>query len=170
MNADDRRKNILKDLKEASKPVKGTQLAKCYGVSRQVIVHDIAILRAEGHEIIGSLKGYEVNKKENRMLKVINSVHKSIESMLEELEIIVDNGGKVLDVTVEHPIYGDIKANLMISNRKDIKRFIEQVKENRAEALSTLTGGEHLHTIEVDSEEMFKEILKDLGERDLLKQ
>lgn len=169
MNADDRRKNILKDLKNAGKPVKGTQLAKNHGVSRQVIVQDIAILRAEGYEIIGSLKGYEVDKKENRMLKVINSVHKSIESMVEELEIIVDNGGKVLDVIVEHPIYGDIKANLMISNRKDIKRFIEQIKENQAEALSTLTDGEHLHTIEVDSEEMFEEILKDLGERGLLK-
>ena len=69
MNADDRRKNILKDLKDAVKPVKGTQLAKNHGVSRQVVVQDIAILRAEGHEIIGSLKGYEVDKKRGQDAK-----------------------------------------------------------------------------------------------------
>ncbi len=169
MNAEDRRKNILTYLENASEPVKGVRLAKKYGVSRQVIVQDIAILRAEGYGLTASLKGYEVEKKEKRLLKIINSAHTGMEEMIEELEIIVDNGGKVIDVIVEHPIYGEIKVNLMISNRKDIKRFSEQIKKNSAEALSSLTGGEHLHTIEVENEEMYEEILRELEDRELLK-
>ena len=81
----------------------------------------------------------------------------------------IDNGGKVIDVIVDHPIYGEIKVKLMILNRKDIKLFSDQLKENSAEALSSLTGGEHLHTIEVESEDVYREILRELEDKKLLK-
>ena len=52
MTGSDRRQEILKNIKESDRPVSGSKLAKDYDVSRQVIVQDIALLRASGYDII----------------------------------------------------------------------------------------------------------------------
>ncbi len=51
------RNAILQSLRGAERPVSGTSLADAAGVSRQVIVQDIALLRADGHDIVATNRG-----------------------------------------------------------------------------------------------------------------
>lgn len=165
-----RRDEIIKALKESETPVKGTEIAKQFGVSRQVIVQDIAILRARGEEIVATPQGYMILKKYEvpKIVKTITSSHEGYDEIEDELNIIVDMGGKILDVTVEHPVYGEITSKLMLESRKEIEEFIKQIKDEKAEPLSKLTGGIHLHTIEVPSEEVFEEIKNRLKDKNYL--
>jgi len=166
MNAKDRRDALYKILIQETDPIKGINLAKKFRVSRQIIVQDIAILRASGKEIVATPAGYMVIKHEIIGLeKTIVSKHETIDELREELEIIVDHGGKILDVIVEHPIYGEIRASIMISNRIEIKNFIEKLIEAKAKPISKLTDGIHLHTIWIPNEEVFNEIQKKLKEK-----
>ena len=61
MTGSERRDQIIKRIQESQVPVSGTQLAKEYEVSRQVIVQDIALIRAAGHKIISTNRGYILN-------------------------------------------------------------------------------------------------------------
>ncbi|MGO1369216.1 transcription repressor NadR [Senegalia sp. (in: firmicutes)] len=169
MNSNKRRENILKLLINSNFPIKGSDIADEFKVSRQVIVQDIALLRAKGNKIIATPNGYIViNNKKSKLERTIVSVHENHKDIKEELNIIVDLGGKILDVIVEHPVYGEIKGQLMISSRKDIDVFINKMKENNAYPLSTLTEGVHIHTIEVPNENIFKEIKDKLKEKNFL--
>jgi len=165
MNSAERRDKILEILKTEREPVKGNRLADVFGVTRQVIVQDIAILRAEGIKILSTPQGYilSLNYK-GKYTKVIASKH-YFDRTEEELNTIVDNGGKVLDVIVEHPLYGEIKGLLMISSRYDVERFMENVKNAKATLLSSLTEGVHLHTVEANSKEVLDRIEKKLKEK-----
>lgn len=169
MDSNKRRENILKLLIDSKLPIKGADIAEKFEVSRQVIVQDIAILRATGKKIMATPNGYIIiNNKNNNLEKTIVSTHQNNENIKEELNIIVDLGGKILDVIVEHPVYGEIKGQLMISSRKDVEDFINKMKENNAPTLSTLTEGIHIHTIEVPSEKVFSEIKNKLKEKNFL--
>lgn len=170
MSSDDRRSEIINILNKLDKPISGTDLAKKLGVSRQIIVQDIAILRASGEEIIATPQGYIVLKdvNERRLIKTIVCKHSTYEEIEDELKTIVDIGGKVLDVIIEHPIYGEIKSSLMISSRLDVDEFIKNLKATNAEPLSSLTEGVHIHSIEVENEENFKKIEKVLEEKSYL--
>ncbi|MGO1371019.1 MAG: transcription repressor NadR [Senegalia sp. (in: firmicutes)] len=169
MNSNKRRENILKLLINSNFPIKGSDIADEFKVSRQVIVQDIALLRAKGNKIIATPNGYIViNNKKSKLERTIVSVHENHKDIKEELNIIVDLGGKILDVIVEHPVYGEIKGQLMISSRKDIDVFINKMKENNAYPLSTLTEGVHIHTIEVPNEKIFTEIKDKLKEKNFL--
>ncbi|MGI5999138.1 MAG: transcription repressor NadR [Lutispora sp.] len=162
MLADERREEILSILSDRSAPITGTDLSKKTGVSRQVIVQDIAILRAKGLNIIATPQGYLLIKDGiSRMSKVIACCHDK-KGMRKELEIIVDNGGKVIDVTVEHSLYGEIKAMLMLESRLDIDSFMKHYEDSDTKPLSMLTGGVHLHTIEVPDETSYNHIINDL--------
>ena len=55
MSGEKRRENLLKILQESTNPVSGTELAEKFNVSRQIVVQDIALLRAKNHEIISAL-------------------------------------------------------------------------------------------------------------------
>lgn len=157
MNAKKRRVNIINALRKSQKPIKGTDLAKKFDVSRQVIVQDVAILRAAGEEIIATPQGYMILSNDNkRLIKTIVSKHVGYSSIEDELKIIVDNGCKVLDVIVEHPLYGEIKSPLMIGSRKDIEEFMKNMIKTKAEPLSSLTDGVHIHTIEIPSKEAYE--------------
>ncbi len=163
-----RNQKILEELKNRGY-LKGSELAKIFDVTRQVIVRDIAILRAEGNDIIATPNGYFLNtpEKNQKLRKVIATKHQK-ETIERELEIIIDNGGKVLDVIVEHPIYGEIKANLMLDNRADLASFVENTKKRNAKPLSSLTDGVHLHTIEGDTKEILERIVYKLDQEGLL--
>lgn len=80
----------------------------------------------------------------------------------------MDYGGKILDVIVEHPVYGEIKSPLQIASRYDLEEFLKNLEETDAEPLSALTEGVHIHTIEVESEEVLKKIKEKLLERNYL--
>lgn len=128
MNAEKRRENILKLLAESDSPLSGTDLAKCLAVSRQVIVQDIALLRAVNKNILSTNKGYLLFHEEEKMKgrKRSVKVRHTQQQILDELCTIVDLGGHILDVVVAHEIYGQITCDLIINSRQDAKSFVEQ--------------------------------------------
>lgn len=149
-----RRHYILEHLKTANTPVSGSELAKTANVSRQVIVQDISLLKAKDEPITATPQGYVYVRPEtdNRIRKIIAVNHTKAETE-QELTLLVDCGITVVDVTVEHPIYGEITAALHVKNRFDVDKFIQKVRTTNASLLAELTGSVHLHTIEADTEE-----------------
>lgn len=168
MRGEERREKIICMLKESSHPIKGGDLSKLLNVSRQVIVQDIALLRAEGSEIIATPQGYVfLGGAANKVRKVI-AVRHGEEGIEGELKTIISLGGVVLDVTIEHRIYGEITGKLMLKSHFDVDEFIRKVKLEGSKPLSHLTGGVHIHTIEADSEEAIERIIGALGEKGYL--
>ena len=158
-----RRDNILELLLESTEPLKGSYIANKYAVTRQIIVKDIAILRAEGKNIIATPDGYIINKNENKFKAIIAVTHTEDE-MFDEMNIVIKYGGIIEDVIVEHPLYGEITGMLMIKNYNELNKFIQKYKEQRAKLLSVLTNGVHLHTIAAQSQEDIKLIISELRE------
>lgn len=170
MDTKERRGEILKILNSFEKPVKGMDIAEKFGVSRQVIVQDVAVLRAKGEKILATPQGYLIPKayESDKLIKTIACKHTSNEEIEEELDIILRYGGKILDVLVEHPLYGEIKSQLQIGSRYDLKEFMLNLEKHKAEPLASLTDGVHIHTIEVESEEKFAKIKEELLEKKYL--
>lgn len=170
MNSINRRASILKLLQESQEPVTGGQLSEHFGVTRQVIVSDIALLRAQGEDIIGTPRGYLYNLPAKTMIRQkIAAVHsRAHEQIREELYIIVDHGARVQDVIVEHPVYGEITASLHISSRFDVDLFLEKLAEYKAEPLLILTDGPHLHTIEAGRIEILDQVKQALADKGYL--
>lgn len=165
MNAEDRRSKIIELLKSEKKPLSGSRLAKMFRVTRQVIVQDIAILRASGNDIIATSQGYMMAVPLPLISKKI-AVHHDEQQTREELLTFVECGCKVIDVIVEHPIYGELRGMLMLQDSEDVEEFIESVEKNNATLLSRLTQGVHLHTVEAlnqDSIKKAEEILRKKG-------
>jgi len=169
MNSEERRENLLSVLNSSKEPVTATTLAKKFSVSRQVIVGDIALMRAAGLRISATPRGYVINNEpENNDLVFTIACRHDEENMLKELYTIVDNGGTILDVTVEHPVYGEILGELRISTRYDADMFLEKIKNNEAQPLMKLTGGIHLHRIKSKDEQSQKRILEALKKENII--
>lgn len=151
MDGEQRREAILEMLKGQEKPVSGTFLAQSYEVSRQVIVQDVALLRAKGYDVLATARGYILNKEMNVMFQRVVMVKHTTEETEEELNAIVDNGGRIRNVIILHPIYGELVGDLMLRNRRDVKEFVNKLRETRANPLLKLTDGTHMHTIEAAS-------------------
>lgn len=162
-----RRKELMKLLQNEMRPLSGTELARHFGVSRQVIVQDIALLRATDRNILSTNKGYVLyhpEQEEERSRRILASHHDK-ERMQEELYLIVDNGGCVCDVVVEHEIYGQLSADLILKNRRDVNEFVKKMGEISDQPLNVITGGIHFHTVEAESEEILDCIEEQLRER-----
>ncbi len=168
MNSRERREYIKNLLIENNSTYKGQFLAEELGVTRQVIVKDIAIIRAEGANVVATPEGYLIPSEESNYVRRVIAISHSTEDIYNELECIIKFGGVVEDVTVEHPLYGEIRAMLMIKTLMDIKNFITKFKEFNAQPLSSLTKGIHLHTIKADNDEIMQCILKELKEKNYL--
>lgn len=168
MEGKDRREAIINELLENSKPITGAALAKKYSVSRQVIVQDIALLRAQGIHVISTGEGYFISQPNEGMIKRAITVKHYMSDIEEELNIIVDNGGNVLNVIVSHPIYGEIEVDMMISSRKSVQKFMKSMSSNNFVPLMHLTGGEHLHIIEAEDEETLDDIENELFKKGYL--
>ncbi len=169
MNTVERRKKIIDYLIKSKNPTKGNEFSEIFNVSRQVIVQDIAVLRAQGYEITATPQGYIITGKElEGFIEEIVSKHETIEDIREELNIVVDNGGEVIDVTVDHPFYGEFNGKLMIKSRLDVKNFLFQMEESNAEPLSKMNDGIHLHKIKAPSKEILEEIKEQLKNRGFL--
>ncbi len=147
-----RRERILALLK-AGGCLTGAELARRLGVSRQVIVQDIAILRAAGEDIVATPQGYRLGTGVVAPYRVVLAVRHRPEQTRSELETMVDCGLRVLDVVVEHPVYGELRGLLMLSSRQDVAAFLDRVARSGAALLSTLTSGVHLHTVEASHPE-----------------
>lgn len=168
MDGNERREKLIEIIKASDKPVAGGDLAQRLGVSRQVIVQDIALLRASDIDIISTTKGYMLyQSNEDRFQRIIHVKH-STENIEDELCTIVDNGGKVLDVHVIHEIYGQIVTELIIRNRNDVYDFVKQVNEKKIVPLKELTAGTHRHRIEADSKETLDRVEEALREKGYL--
>ena len=167
MKADERRKRILQNLQDSEGPVSAGRLAGLFGVSRQIIVGDVAILRAAGSDIIATPRGYILNVQAEGILRRIPCRHSS-EDMYKELQIMVDNGCLVKDVIVEHPVYGQLDGELNISTRHDVSEFMRRVKQKDASPLSDLTGGIHLHTVLFPDQEAYERVVQNLREAGFL--
>lgn len=168
LTGEERRKQLIEILSQYDKAISGTDLARQFSVSRQVIVQDIALLRATNKNILSTNKGYILFREDEGSKKVQRSVcvHHSDEDILTEFQCIVDYGAKVLDVVVEHELYGQISVDLLIQSRQDAVNFMEQMKNCQSRSLNILTDGIHYHTVEAESEEildMVENALKNAG-------
>lgn len=166
MSGEERRQEIVRYISESSSPVSGTKLAEYFQVSRQVIVQDIALLRAEGREIISTNRGYIFHEKACAVR--VFYVHHGNDRILEELNLIVDNGGKVQDVFVQHEVYGELRADLSVDSRKKAAGFIREIENGRSSPLTTITSGYHYHTVTAESQEILDAIEEELREQGFL--
>jgi len=167
MDAAKRREGILAMLEKSGGPVSAAALAGDFSVSRQIIVGDVALLRAAGCEISATPRGYVLASPERGIVRKIACVHTAAQ-MSEELNIMVDNGCTVRDVAVEHPVYGEIVGALALSSRYDVAEFIRKTEDARAEPLSRLTGGVHLHTLLCPDEAAYERVIRALAEKGFL--
>lgn len=167
MNSIERRDNIVKFLIESNVPIKGTVIANKYGVTRQIIVKDIAILRAMGQDIIATPDGYVINKK-SKDVKAIIAVSHEEKEMFDEMNIVIKYGGTIEDVVVEHPLYGEIRGMLMIKNLNELNKFMTKYNTQKAKLLSVLTNGVHIHTISADNQENLELIIQELKDKNFI--
>lgn len=171
MDAPQRRETILSILRRGREPVSASAIAAEVGVSRQIVVGDIALLRASGTEIQATPRGYLLQSREEegegRLLYTIACRHNE-DQLAAELYAVVDNGAGLLDVTVEHPVYGQICGKLHIFSRYDADQFIAKLRQNNAATLCNLTGNIHLHTLACRSEEEYRRVLAELDKKGFL--
>ena len=158
METQNRRYQILKLLENQHKPVSGSVLSKLFGVSRQVVVQDIALLRSEGHSILATARGYLLDEPKEEKCSRLFKVYHDESRTEEELNLIVDLGGVVEDVMVNHKVYNKVSAPLNIKNRRDVQNFLKNLKEGKSTPLSKVTSGYHFHHVSADEMEILNEI------------
>lgn len=165
-SGEERREALIRILEEGTKPVSGTELARQLNVSRQVIVQDIALLRAVNKNILATNKGYVLFREKDQINKVKRTVCVCHEDrdILKEFECILDFGARILDCTVEHEIYGQISVELVIQSMEDAEKFVNQLGQCESKSLNILTGGIHYHTIEAASVRVLDAVERALDE------
>ena len=169
MEGEERRKKILEILASQTEPVSGTSLSKLLGVSRQVIVQDIALLRAVNKNILATTRGYILyHQEKEKFYRGFYVCHRD-EDIKDELYTMIDNGGKVLDIIVEHEVYGQINANLILETRADVDEFCRKLAAStHSKPLNIVSGGAHIHTVEGSSEVILNNIERALKEKGYL--
>ena len=167
MDAAARRAAILSVLERTDHPVSAAALAREFSVSRQIIVGDVALLRAGGLSIAATPRGYMLPEEHSGLVRTLACRHRA-DQMEDELNAIVDAGGEVVDVIVEHPVYGQLTGLLGVRSRYDVAEFVRRVEEHGARPLSALTGGIHLHTVRCPDEKTFRRVRKSLEAENFL--
>jgi len=166
--SEERRSRLVDRLRSSQAPVTGSDLAAELGVSRQVIVNDVAIVRASGVPILGSPRGYVlVEGGDDRPISTISCRHDH-EGNRREFEILVDRGIEVVDVVVEHPVYGELTASLLVRSRADVEGYIEAIAGDGAQPLWALTDGVHLHHVRAPSADALDAAKRELAEAGIL--
>ena len=140
MDGEQRRKEIVDCIIQSRSPLSGTKLAESFRVSRQVIVQDIALLRASGYEIISTNRGYICTGSRPAAVRVLKMCH--------------SDGGTVEDVFIRHRVYGELRAPMHITSRLKVERFIDDIKSGKSSPLKNVTSDYHYHTITAESEEV----------------
>lgn len=166
MKADERRKAIVNLLASGQKAISGSALSEQFGVSRQIIVQDITILRGAGYDILSTHSGYIIQQ--TPLKERVFKVHHTTDQTEDELNLIVDLGGTVVDVFVWHKVYGRLAAPLNIFSRHHVKQFIEGVRTGKSTELMNITGGYHYHTVRADSDAVLDTIQDALSARNFI--
>ena len=91
-----------------------------------------------------------------------------LDGLLDELYTVADCGCGVLDVTVEHPVYGQLSGQLQVFSRYDADVFWDALQKNGAQPLCSLTGDIHLHTLVCPDEARKARVLAALEEKGYL--
>lgn len=168
VSASVRREQILALLQQnKGKTISAGAMAAQFGVSRQIIVGDIALLRAGGVDVISTARGYQLQGKTNGTVHTITCRHTEAQ-LLDELYTIVDYGGAAIDISVEHPVYGVLSAPLQIFSRYDADELQHALAEKHAAPLLTLADGVHSHTVSCPNPESFERICRILKEKGIL--
>ena len=160
MDGASRRQQLLKILSDSRNPVSGGELARELQVSRQVIVQDIALLRAGNEEILSTNRGYLLQKK-GEMIRIFK-VHHTDEQIEEEMNSIVDLGGRIVDVFVYHKIYGVIRVPMGIHSRRDVKEYLKTLENGSSTPLKHITSDYHYHTVAAKDEKTLDMIQDEL--------
>ena len=168
MSGEERRKQLLRYLSHHDQPVSGTELAREFGVSRQVIVQDIALLRSGHAKILSTNRGYLIPPSQAADARRVFKCHHTDEQTEDELNCIVDQGGAVENVYVNHKIYGRIQADMNIRCRRDVKGFIAGIQSGKSALLKNVTADYHYHTISAENEMVLNEIGEELSKRGYL--
>lgn len=161
-----RRQEILRVMSRSQRPLSGAWLAEHFSVSRQVIVQDIALIRAAGKDVISTNRGYLLNVPLRISCRI--KCHHTDEQITDELYTIVDLGGAVEDVSVNHKVYGRLCAPMEITSRRDVDRFLETLRSGVSSPLKSVTSGYHYHTISAENQETLDLIQKTLREKGYL--
>ncbi|MBQ8647182.1 MAG: transcription repressor NadR [Oscillospiraceae bacterium] len=168
MTAQQRRDQIRSILAGASGPISASALAARMGVSRQIVVGDIALLRAGGCHIDATPRGYISREGQGGYVGLLACRHEGMEALRQELYLVVDNGGVAEDVKIENPLYGELTGQLQVASRYDADNFVSRATAQQDSLLSSMTGGVHLHTILCPDEETFLRIRRALAEAGIL--
>lgn len=166
MKAENRRKEIANLLISEQKPISGSELASRFGVSRQIIVGDISLLKAQGFEILATHNGYVMHS--TPLVQRVFKLHHTTAQTEDELSVIVSLGGTVVDVFVWHKVYGKMTARLNIFSPLHVKQFIEGVRSGKSTELMNITGGYHYHTVRAESEEVLDKIGEALKQKNYI--
>lgn len=166
MKSADRRREILSLLGNTENPIPANTLKERFNVSRQVIVQDIAILRANGYDITSTNRGYVLNVKV-QATRVFKCRH-SFEELIDEGETVISSGGRIEDIFVNHRIYGRISARLALYSRIHVEELYRSLVSGASKPLMSVTDGYHYHTVSADSEEILDEIEQKLRTRGYL--
>ena len=167
MHAQQRRQAIWDILRRSGGPVSASALAERFSVSRQIIVGDIALLRAAGAEISATPRGYVILPAATGLVRQVACQHDAA-GMEAELNAMVDNGCTVVDVIVEHPVYGQLTGPLQLANRYDVAQFLSRCTQSEARPLSALTEGIHLHTLSCPDEAAWQRVVAALRQLHVL--
>lgn len=169
MTGTERREAIICKMQEDSAPLSGTKLASMYGVSRQVIVQDIALIRAAGYDVISTNKGYILNTPvEETYFERVFKVKHTDEQIEDELCSIVDLGGCIINTMINHKVYGHLEAPLNIRSRRNVAEFMKDIHSGKSSPLKNVTSGYHYHAVSADSEETLDMIENMLREKQIL--
>lgn len=163
MKAVERRKAIVNLLLSSTDAISGGKLSEEFGVSRQIIVQDITVLKGSGYDILSTHNGYIIQK--SPLKERVFKVHHTTQQTEDELNTIVNLGGTVVDVFVWHKVYGKMEAPLNIFSPMHVKQFIEGVRSGKSTELMNITGGYHYHTVRAESEEILDKIGNALEKR-----
>lgn len=166
MTGEERRTKILSYLERAQGQISASALAREFSVSRQVIVGDVAILRAQGHNIIALARGYVLEK--STLFERVFKVYHSDEDTERELNIFVDAGGVCVDVFIYHRSYGEVHAPMNLKSRIDVANFLSDIASGKSSLLKNVTSGYHYHTIQAESAEILDIIEASLKENRFL--
>ena len=166
MTTAQRRTEILQILKKAAAPVAAKELAARFGVSRQVIVQDMAVIRVSTPCILSTTRGY-VLQQDNGSSREFKVCH-APEQIEDDLNLRVACGGHIKNISISHRLYGRISADMDVRSRQDVREFVETLKNSSSSVLSNATSGYHYHLVAADTPERLDMIQQKLREAGFL--
>lgn len=161
-----RREEILSLLGNTETPIPASFLSEKFGVSRQVIVQDVALLRANGYAITATNRGYVLitDKQVSRVFKCRHT----FDEIIDEGNVVINAGGTIEDIFVNHRLYGRISARLNLRNKTHVEELYRSLVSGASKPLMSVTDGYHYHTVSAPDEATLDKIESILRESKFL--